>query len=121
MTNSSNNDAFVIPIDTNNEGSTASHNTVDTRPATNLLGKISQTIGTGENAKNSIIWMTITWSFYIASSITLLLFISLWIAYHNKNASEISELKKHMINMWSIFTPVITLALGYAFGKNETK
>lgn len=121
MTNSSNNDAFVIPIDTNNASSTASDNTADTRPATNLLGKISQTIGTGENAKNSIVWMTITWSFCIAAGITFLLFISLWLAYYNKNIPEIAELKKHMINMWSIFTPVITLALGYAFGKNETK
>lgn len=92
-----------------------------TNPAVSVLGTISKTIGTGENAKNSIIWMTITWSFVIASGITLALLIFLFVAYIQNKEYWISELTKHMFSVWTIFTPIITLALGYAFGKNETK
>lgn len=111
----------VIPTTSSESTPSSATGSPNTTTPTHLFGTIAKLIGTGENAKNSIIWMTITWSFYIASGITLLLFISLWIAYHNKNTAEISEIKKHMIAIWSIFTPIITLALGYAFGKNETK
>lgn len=116
-------DESVAVIPTTSGDSTPSSATSSTNTTTpnHLFGTIAKLIGTGENAKNSIIWMTITWSFYIASGITLLLFISLWVAYYNENATEITEIKKQMITMWSVFTPIITLALGYAFGKNETK
>ncbi|AXA25688.1 hypothetical protein C1S65_16780 [Pseudomonas putida] len=77
-----------------------------------MAGKITHNIGTGENAKNSIVWMTITWSFLIAFFLSLL-FFSLVVAH--KDFSYIDHIK----SIWAIFVPIITLALGYAFGKNK--
>jgi len=81
-------------------------------PKSHIAGKITENIGSGENAKNSIVWMTITWSFFTAGIISLLLF-SLVVA--DKDFKYIDEIK----SVWSIFVPLITLALGYAFGKNQ--
>ena len=74
-------------------------------------GRIADNIGVGEEAKNSIVWMTITWSFVIAGLMTLLLF-SLVVA--EKDFKYLDEVK----TVWGIFIPLITLALGYAFGKS---
>lgn len=82
------------------------------QPKGGSSGRITETIGTGENAKNSIVWMTITWSFFIASTLSILLF-SLVVA--EKDFNYIGEIK----GVWSIFIPIITLALGYAFGKSK--
>lgn len=82
------------------------------QPKAGGSGKITDTIGTGENAKNSIVWMTITWSFSIASALSLL-FFSLVVAYRDFNYIE------NIKSVWSIFVPIITLALGYAFGKSK--
>jgi hypothetical protein len=82
------------------------------QPRSGSSGRITETIGTGENAKNSIVWMTITWSFFIASAMSLL-FFSLVVCY--KDFSYIESIK----SVWSIFVPIITLALGYAFGKSK--
>lgn len=75
-------------------------------------GKIAENIGTGENAKNAIVWMTITWSFFIASILSLLLF-SLVVA--EKDFQYLDQIK----SVWTIFIPLITLALGYSFGKSQ--
>lgn len=85
---------------------------------TPFIGKITQQIGTGEDAKHSIVWITIRWSFVISTSLTLILFIFLGFAYYNNNQAEIAELKKYILSIWSVFTPLITLSLGYAFGKD---
>ncbi|WP_141230129.1 hypothetical protein [Pseudomonas sp. Irchel 3A5] len=82
------------------------------KPAAGSHGSIQATIGTGDNAKNSIVWMTITWSFVIASTLSLLMF-SLVVAYKDFLYLE------HIKTVWSIFVPIITLALGYAFGKSQ--
>ena len=79
-----------------------------------LAGKITGHIGTGRNAKDSFVWMTITWSFYIATGISILLFArSFYVVATGENLLD------SIINIWSIFVPIITLALGYAFGKGE--
>ena len=81
------------------------------QPRSGMAGKITHNIGTGENAKNSIVWMTITWSFAIAGSLSLILLIlATW-----KEFEFLEALK----SVWSIFVPLITLALGYAFGKSK--
>lgn len=82
------------------------------QPKAGASGKITETIGTGENAKNSIVWMTITWSFSIATAMSFLFFL-LVVCY--KEFDYLDSIK----SVWSIFVPIITLALGYAFGKNK--
>ncbi|UVM65082.1 hypothetical protein LOY34_17260 [Pseudomonas sp. B21-009] len=79
---------------------------------TEALGTLTEKMGTGENAKNSIVWMTITWSFSIATAISFL-FFSLVVCY--KDFSYLESIK----SVWSLFIPLITLALGYAFGKSK--
>lgn len=101
-------------------------NEADTKPASKplsrqLQGTIAKKIGSGDNAKNSIVWMTITWSFIIATVISICIYILLLITYFSADKYYFNILIKHSFSMWSIFTPIITLALGYAFGKNETK
>jgi hypothetical protein len=81
------------------------------QPRSGMAGKITHNIGTGENAKNSIVWMTITWSFTIACGLSvILLAMSIF-----KDFEYIDAVK----SIWSIFAPLITLALGYAFGKSK--
>lgn len=75
-------------------------------------GKIAANIGSGEDAKNSIVWMTITWSFCIAGALSLLMFV---LVVTDRDFKYIDEIK----SIWSIFIPIITLALGYAFGKSK--
>lgn len=82
------------------------------KPAAGSHGTIQATIGTGDNAKNSIVWMTITWSLVIASILSLLIFS---LAVCHKDFSYLDHIK----TIWSIFVPIITLALGYAFGKSQ--
>lgn len=79
-----------------------------------IAGKIANHIGTGKNAKDSFIWMTITWSFFIASGLSILLFFR---SFSDVATEEI--LLDSIVKIWSIFVPIITLALGYAFGKGE--
>lgn len=79
-----------------------------------LAGKIAGHIGTGRNAKDSFIWMTITWSFYIATGISLLIFGRSFF-----DVAENESLLDSIVQIWSVFVPIITLALGYAFGKGE--
>lgn len=118
------NDKLKITLDTNllnqEEKNTRTETTVNTADLDKfrIVGKITREIGTGDDAKHSIIWTTIRWCFIIASIITAVLFIFLGVAYYQNNTSEINELKKFVITTWSIFTPIITLALGYAFGKD---
>lgn len=81
-------------------------------PKSNIAGKITANIGSGENAKNSIVWMTITWSFITAGVLSLLLFS---LAVCDRDFKYLEEIK----SIWSIFIPIITLALGYAFGKSQ--
>lgn len=83
---------------------------------TPIAGELVQRIGTGENAKNSIIWMTITWSFIIAGGISLILLIGY---YFCSKPSPEPNVVEQLVRIWSIFAPIITLALGYAFGRGE--
>jgi len=77
-----------------------------------LHGKVSEIIGSGRNAQNSIVYKTIAWSF-----LSGILFSSIIIAYviYKGEGSPIDSIK----NVWSIFIPVITLSLGYIFGKSQ--
>lgn len=78
------------------------------------LGRISETIGTGENAKNSIVWITIRWSLILGGSITVALFLTSFCGDKGPG-TLIDDIK----GVWSIFMPIVTLALGYTFGKGR--
>jgi hypothetical protein len=80
-----------------------------------LEGKIAQTIGGGENAKNSFIWVTIRWSFLIGGLTSLAVYLRPVYCQAELQGDLLNDIK----GAWSVFMPVITLALGYAFGKGK--
>jgi hypothetical protein len=78
-------------------------------------GKIAETIGGGEDAKNSFIWVTIRWSFLIGAITTLAIYLRPIYCQAELQGNLLDDIKA----AWSIFMPVITLALGYSFGKGK--
>lgn len=76
-----------------------------------VLGEVSKIIGSGENAQHSIVYKTIGWSFAAGVFFSLLGFA--YSAYCG-STDPIDSLK----GVWSIFIPVITLSLGYLFGRS---
>ncbi|MBL5882583.1 hypothetical protein [Lelliottia aquatilis] len=76
-------------------------------------GSIANTIGEGENAKNSIVWKIITYTLYMYSAIILVL--CSYDLYNNNGAGCLYIIKE----TWSTFCPLLTLSLGYMFGKRE--
>lgn len=80
-----------------------------------LEGKIAQTIGGGENAKNSFIWVTIRWSFLIGAVTSLAIYLRPVYCQVELQGNLLEDIKA----AWSIFMPIITLALGYSFGKGK--
>ena len=79
-------------------------------------GRITDTIGTGEVAKDSIIYLVIKWSFISGTLITSLLVINTWLFRQNE---KVPDLTNDIKVTWNIVLPIITLALGYAFGKSR--
>lgn len=77
-----------------------------------IPGAVTHQIGSGEHAQNSIVYRTILWSFIGGGALST---ASVIIALCNSNESALSEVK----DIWSIFAPLITLALGYLFGKGR--
>ncbi|RQO54469.1 hypothetical protein DBR47_22755 [Paucibacter sp. KBW04] len=77
-----------------------------------IPGTVTQQIGSGEHAQNSIVYRTILWSFIGGGALST---ASIVIALAKGNASALTEIK----DVWSIFAPLITLALGYLFGKGR--
>jgi len=75
-------------------------------------GKISEYIGTGKHARAAIAWQTIIFSFIAGGVISLALFFC---ALLKICALSIEDIK----TVWAIFIPIITLALGYIFGKSN--
>ncbi len=80
-------------------------------------GTISQYLGTGENAKNSIIYLVLKFSFVSAVIISVIIIINYWFFRDHEN--KVPDIVGDLKIIWEIVTPIITLALGYAFGKNE--
>lgn len=90
--------------------------TLNPRQQPDAHGKITSTIGTGEVAKDSIIYLVIRWSFISGTIITLILVVNNWIFRENE---KVPDLTNDIKVTWSIVIPIITLALGYAFGKSK--
>lgn len=87
----------------------------------NGAGSIAKQIGTGDNAKDSFVWMTLRACFWIAGLMSVGFFIISFISFFVKDDFAQEELNNSLRASWSIFSPIITLALGYAFGKRENK
>lgn len=74
---------------------------------------IPDKIGKGDDAKNSVVWHVITYSLTIYSCIVAALLVI--DVVNNGGSSSLTIVK----DSWAIFTPIITLTLGYMFGKKE--
>jgi hypothetical protein len=82
----------------------------------NFLSKITENIGTGDDAKNSLIYLTLKWAFISGIVITTLIVINHWAFRLNE---KIPDFMSDIKIAWEILIPIITLALGYAFGKSH--
>jgi hypothetical protein len=78
-------------------------------------GRIAETIGTGEHARNSFVWVTICWSFALGGLTTLAIYLRPTYCQAELQGNLLEDIK----SAWAIFFPIITLALGYAFGKGK--
>lgn len=104
---------------TNNDSSRTSEKKEDKSSLNedaNYAGKITQTIGRGEDARNSFVYLTLKWAFIVGISITGLIVINNW--FFEKNL-KVPDIMGDISSTWEIVIPVITLALGYAFGKSK--
>lgn len=100
------------PIEVQGEISVPSAPAVSAAITVAIPGVVTQQIGSGEHAQNSIVYRTILWSFIGGG---LLSAAAVLVALMKGNASALSEVK----DVWSIFAPLITLSLGYLFGKGR--
>ncbi|WCG83356.1 hypothetical protein [Pectobacterium sp. A5351] len=80
-----------------------------------LKEKISDFIGTAEEAKNSVVWYVVTRT--IRYSWVIIFLLVLVDIYNTGGAAAIDIIVK----VSSIFIPIITLALGYLFGKKDSE
>lgn len=78
-----------------------------------LAGRMSLQIGTGKHAQTSIVFFTIKTCFTIGSVCSVGAYTLCW--YFSDRPYFIDSLK----GIWAIFIPVITLGLGYIFGKSK--
>ena len=84
--------------------------------AAELQGKIATIIGSGKDAQNAIVYLTLKWAFISGVIVSILVITNNWIFRSNEKVPDfIGDIKI----TWEIIIPVITLALGYAFGKSE--
>lgn len=97
-----------------NESSTANKLNENNQKGKPIEGKITGLIGAGENAKYSLAFITLSFGFGLGALITFGLYIK-FVSKDNCYTSFIEDTKL----IWAIFIPLITLALGYAFGKEK--
>ena len=70
-----------------------------------------------EHPKHRIAKCVIIWSFLAAIIITILVAINYWAFRDCEN--KIPDITSDLRVIWEIVTPLITLVLGYEFGRNE--
>lgn len=82
----------------------------------NLFPKtISDLIGRDSDAQNSVVWLVISKTLNWSWGITLILIINDLIRHEGQNSIEILK------SIFGIFIPIITLSLGYIFGKTRDR
>jgi hypothetical protein len=77
-----------------------------------IPGSVTKHIGSGGHAQNSIVYQTIQWSFWGGGLLSL---AAIGVALYQGKADALAGVK----DVWNIFAPLITLALGYLFGKGR--
>lgn len=88
---------------------------------TDLPGSLSATLGTGKHAQDSVVWLTIKWSLTLGFLLSCALIWFTWpdspdgIHPPIESKFPIEELK----TIWGVFIPLVTLTLGYMFGKTR--
>ncbi|MGP1224154.1 hypothetical protein [Serratia sp. CY38905] len=103
--------------------------TPDAKPSVNKsdlfgaskVGVIAEQIGTGEHARDSFIWMTLKYCFYLGATFSICIMLAYFHFVFDKNDPDKIDIVSALKDVWSIFTPILTLALGYAFGKREQR
>lgn len=90
----------------NNESLPDVQQTTTDRPYSDKIGK-------GEDAKSSVVWFVITFTLTLYGCIIAAMIIV--DILNNKGVNILSNLKES----WAVFTPIITLSLGYMFGKQS--
>lgn len=85
-----------------------------TKPSISFIPNITKTIGRGEDARNSFIYLTIRYAFIAAVIITILCVLNHWFFREEEKIPNITD---DIQIIWDIAVPLITLALGYAFGR----
>jgi hypothetical protein len=81
-------------------------------------GKIPDYIGKGEDAKNSLAYLVLKGIFILSILLTVLIFINCVIFRRNEKVPDImSDIKLS----FDIIIPIVTLVLGYIFGKSSEK
>jgi hypothetical protein len=78
-----------------------------------MMSPFSAVIGKGDEAKDSVVWYVITRVLRLATAV-LLFFFGVDLYYHQGD-NLMSILKE----AWNVFVPIITLAMGYLFGKQN--
>lgn len=99
-----------VTTDTNSRVSDTNTNSSE------VAGTVTKTIGTGKNAQNSIIFLTIKYSFLIGGVLTVLIVINHW---YFGTKQKVPDFTSDVKLVWDIIIPIITLSLGYAFGKSQ--
>jgi hypothetical protein len=79
-------------------------------------GKISEIIGEGKSALNSIAFVTLVTTFFVALVLSAWLLVEAPLKDCTMASSQWLELMK---GVWGIFIPILTLVLGYVFGKSK--
>jgi len=106
--------SFITPDNSSSENK--EQNKGSFKSDINLPGKITKTIGRGEDAKNTFVYLTLRWAFWTGLVITLLVVINTWCF---NQELKVPDIMGDISKTWEIVVPVITLALGYAFGKSK--
>jgi len=96
-----------------NNGAIYSNSLDNANVKSSRVEKYSDKIGTGDDAKSSVVWFVITFTLTLyACIISSMVIVDI---FNNNGVNILDNVKES----WAVFTPVITLSLGYMFGKAE--
>ena len=81
-----------------------------------IISDITKRIGRGQDASNSIVYLVIKWAFWTGFIITLIVAINYWVF---REKEKVPDFIGDISALWDIIVPIITLTLGYHFGKSN--